>query len=509
MTTITGVTAAASLMPIAVVTGSETRPGTVGKVLWIGGTTRPTNMIDGDIWFKLSATGPQAPEFTTTVLNTITNAVAFTQTLGVTGTSPFTFAVSAGSLPAGLNLNTSSGVISGTPTASGSYSFTIQVTNAVGSVSQAFSGTVTTSAVAPDITTTALTTLTQGTAFSQTLAALGTNPISWTISAGTLPSGLTLNSANGAITGTPTGSGSYSFAVTATNSAGSDSQTLSGTISSTGAAPVITTSSLSSMQVSSAFSQTISRTGSTPITWGVSAGTIPPGLSINSSTGAITGTPTTAGTYSFTVQATNAFGSTTQAYTVTVAAATAVTYNTLGNSALTLTSYSDADVGAWVSTQFYQWAGDTALPSGSKILGGRLYVPAGSAHIGQFWYTSLIKSSSGFFHTANLPTVSQFNSNGTKKAGSALVAGWNQILFDVEQDVPPQGVGWLIGVQIGDGTKYFYDSSVLTGSAIRNPDGKNFFLAETGSAGLIARSFYNGTVTAARSYGIDVIMKVP
>jgi hypothetical protein len=53
------------------------------------------------------------------------------------------YSVSSGSLPSGISLNTSSGAVTGTPTAAGqSYSFTIQASNSYGSVSQAFSGTV-------------------------------------------------------------------------------------------------------------------------------------------------------------------------------------------------------------------------------------------------------------------------------------------------------------------------------------------------------------------------------
>lgn len=47
---------------------------------------------------------------------------------------PVTWALSDGSLPAGLNLNTSSGTISGTPTTAGTYEFTITATDSNGKV---------------------------------------------------------------------------------------------------------------------------------------------------------------------------------------------------------------------------------------------------------------------------------------------------------------------------------------------------------------------------------------
>jgi len=48
------------------------------------------------------------------------------------GTSPYTFAVTSGALPTGTTLNTSSGVISGTPSATSTFSFTITVTDSLG-----------------------------------------------------------------------------------------------------------------------------------------------------------------------------------------------------------------------------------------------------------------------------------------------------------------------------------------------------------------------------------------
>lgn len=512
MGTITGLTAAASMMPVTVVTGTEARPSTPGKVWWIGGATKPTFMAEGDIWLRIQSSVPTFPEFVTTALNTVTQNVAFSQGLVLNGTSPFTFTITAGALPTGLTIHSTTGLISGTPTVAGTYSFTVQATNAVGSSSHAFTGSVSSSVVAPDITTTALNTLTQGVAFSQTLNASGTSPMTWTISSGTFPSGLTLNSANGSITGTPTGSGAYSFAVQVTNTAGNDTQTYSGTIGATGTAPVITTTSLTALQAGFAFSQTLGRTGSTPMTWGISAGTIPAGLSINSSTGTISGTPTTAGAYSFTVQATNSFGSDTQAFTGTVAAGSGSdVYSIFGSTTpFSLTSFSDAAAGSWVSAQFYSFSGDPALSAGSKIIGARLYVPSGSAHLGQFWYAALRRNTAaGFYPAVGTPSQTDYNTNGSKKTGSVLVAGWNEVLFDTEYDVVPGGSGsWLIGVSIGDGTKYLHDST-FTMTSIKNPENKNFYLSEVGDQIAVSRSFYNGGASTARSYGIDVLMRVP
>lgn len=90
----------------------------------------------------LLATSPVTPAVTTTYLNTLSTAAAFSQTLVASGGGTLTWTVTAGSLPAGISLSTG-GVLSGTPTATGSYSFTVTVTNSAGSGTKAYSGTVT------------------------------------------------------------------------------------------------------------------------------------------------------------------------------------------------------------------------------------------------------------------------------------------------------------------------------------------------------------------------------
>ena len=74
---------------------------------------------------------------TTSSLPNWTETMAYNQSIATTGgTAPLTFSLSAGTLPAGLSLNSSTGVISGTPSvgSAGSYPFTVDVTDAVGAV---------------------------------------------------------------------------------------------------------------------------------------------------------------------------------------------------------------------------------------------------------------------------------------------------------------------------------------------------------------------------------------
>ena len=73
------------------------------------------------------------PTVTTTALPTATAQNPYTATIVVDGgTAPYSWSVAGGSLPAGLTLSTTSGVISGSPSATGSGSFTVLVTDEIG-----------------------------------------------------------------------------------------------------------------------------------------------------------------------------------------------------------------------------------------------------------------------------------------------------------------------------------------------------------------------------------------
>ena len=76
------------------------------------------------------------PVFTSTAPTTAVVGSAFSSVPTVTGTGPLTFAVTAGSLPQGTTLNTTTGEVSGTPTAAGAFAFTVSVTGAGGTATQ-------------------------------------------------------------------------------------------------------------------------------------------------------------------------------------------------------------------------------------------------------------------------------------------------------------------------------------------------------------------------------------
>lgn len=90
--------------------------------------------------FSTEANPTYPPSWSDNTLGGFQVGVAYSD--GVTATNSPTYSVSAGSLPAGISLNTGSGAVTGTPTTAGSYSFTLRAANGDGAVTQAFSGTV-------------------------------------------------------------------------------------------------------------------------------------------------------------------------------------------------------------------------------------------------------------------------------------------------------------------------------------------------------------------------------
>ena len=85
-----------------------------------------------------------APAITTTSLTDGVIGTAYNQTLTATGSTPITWSVESGSsLPGGLSLNAATGAISGTPTVTGTFNYTVKATNSVGSDTKALSITVT------------------------------------------------------------------------------------------------------------------------------------------------------------------------------------------------------------------------------------------------------------------------------------------------------------------------------------------------------------------------------
>ena len=127
--------------------GTVTRTVTASENVTTGNTfaftfTMPANAVNDLVVTHTFSAAPSAPVITTTSLPNGTTGTPYTQTLTATGSAPITWSIINGSLPAGLTLNMTTGVISGTPTASGSFTFTVQASNIVSSATQTLTLTV-------------------------------------------------------------------------------------------------------------------------------------------------------------------------------------------------------------------------------------------------------------------------------------------------------------------------------------------------------------------------------
>ena len=232
---------------------------------------------------------PAAQSVNGVVGTAITATTAYTVT-GISGTKVF---VISPTLPAGLSINTATGVVSGTPTASSvasSYTVTVSdgATSATATITIAVSGTATLSPGTQTVTGRVGAAITATTAFTST--GLGTPFFSITPA---LPAGLTFNSSTGVLSGTATAAkDATTYVVTAADGTNYAIATMSLTIT---AVPVMTpaTQSITGV-VGTAITATTAFTASTVTgtkTFTVSPA-LPAGLTINATTGVVSGTPT-------------------------------------------------------------------------------------------------------------------------------------------------------------------------------------------------------------------------
>ncbi len=212
----TGLPAGITISTAGAIKGTATVPGTYSVVV---------TLIDANLTTKTQ---------TFSVLVVAPLVISTAALTAATANSPYNFTlVSTGGAggnvwtsttrPAWLALS-SSGVLSGTPTAAGTSTITYTVTDSTSTkVSKSLTLTI---AAALAITTKTLANATRSKAYSATLAATGgSGTKAWTLTSGALPSGIVLSS-TGVISGTTTVAGVYNFTVTVSATGVSTSQAL-------------------------------------------------------------------------------------------------------------------------------------------------------------------------------------------------------------------------------------------------------------------------------------------
>ena len=222
--------------------------------------------------------------------------------LTASGGGSQTWSVVEGALPAGLQLS-SAGLISGTPTATGDFTFKVRVTDGTRAATQAFALTVVQQLKIAAVT---VPSGEVSVPFSVKPSANG-GKAAYKWSAASLPAGIAIDPATGELSGRPSVAGSFPVKLIVTDSLGFTAST---DVTLTFAEKLsIVSRALKAAKVGRAFSVRLAALGgAAPKTWSIVRGALPAGVKFSKRTGAFSGTPRRAGKSTFVVQETDALG---------------------------------------------------------------------------------------------------------------------------------------------------------------------------------------------------------
>jgi len=236
-----------------------------------------------------------------------TIAAPYSFQLTASGGGSQTWSVVEGSLPSGLQLS-SSGLISGAPTATGDFTFKVRVSDGSRSATQTYS-----LAVVQQLKISPLTVpLAEVSIPFDTHPAASGGKAGYTWSATGLPAGISVDPASGELKGQPAAAGTFQIKVSVADSLGfTDSADVTLTV-----APKlsIATRTLRSAKAGHAFTSRLAAEGGVePRAWSIVRGALPAGLHFSKRTGAFSGTPRRAGKATLVVQVADKLGGVAQA----------------------------------------------------------------------------------------------------------------------------------------------------------------------------------------------------